>query len=1296
MIWKEPATLHALEEISSVSGELLNGLGEEDYSDEKSAPQATQASQRLHQLEQTQRDDDFGEVKVATRVSQIEGAEEVQAVVATLQMTMRGLVTYEMARSGTQGLVRLQSVVDTITSNSNGRALVISEQLLSAVHAGLVSLGVAQATQLLQHLGTLLTDYSLARNERAALVALDCIDFTAELWVPAETVEDAREIGINARELCSWYTMSIQRKTIAYWRVRVRYAAVLDTYLSIDRTQQLWDLGGSAWRSNVGEAIFPTAIIASLLADSDFRVRFRASYSAPALFTFMHENRFNPRLLFDDIKNNMLTNLDDHERVMTQILVNANIMIASAQRRRSPYYMLLVFAHHVPELAPQILAALEGVTARLGLAGVRELYSHYARYVQFAWVRDEYTPPMTIKAPELHGVATAREARAAVFKETASLFLVSPETLPAFADLCEVVGRDQRAASMECLPLAIAQVVLEAQNKSQDSKTIDAMIEASVNDLARLAGARDAEEVTNMVGSIAVEIAVEILAMLSETCWKASEPVLALNRAIASAFQQIVNIKHDIELVEGNPPNFDVESVQAGLQWIDNKFRIFSKAPCVFAITHSLLDRAAREPFVDGQRSKVLAAAFGLSQNIVVSRNAVILHTLSEDLRPFLGTSELLAVVGPILTWTVTEWLKVCDSTGTSAADLTAAIVGAAQALSNLFEDRSDSNERAVVDELAAFLVQSIAEVTNFRDSKAAAAQVLWPWKAFVTDQVPLETVQKALEDPVSGIPRFGVIKALASRTDVRDYSQRGVLLWSLQEALDSTAAPSVDEAAILADLIYDTGGEVEAPGLDFRAIKDRRTNWSGRPMSTHDEIKSAILYEVLKRCHDSDRLTAHEAYEAAIQLFSVPSTAGLLSIGILAQEHDDLADILSSPALSRPSQLRPRAIRSLSELSGEEWTRSGADFRLWITAFAQLLVDVRASDDPFYSQLVPLIDKDPGFAATTLPLIVHAILLQASIDVNADTRAQLSSYLQGLLRAKDSHIQTLTVIVELAVHLRRHPRPDIASEHSRRDLWLGLSWVALAEAAFSIDAHPTALLFLELAYEYERLFRSDDKALDARGQALLYRIYTSIDEPDGFYGRETSDVQEALIRRLRHEGRWSEALGVYGASFEGYSSEVSARSTTKSVAGVVSSLSSSGFPRLAMAILQPARAEGHIARDDLDSSLPYDLAWRISTWDLPVEPRAAGQSSAALYSALRATQATADIAASLAISGRALVSEVTKLSTVSLNSPLPDTNVLATVLALREVRRLSNIRVRGHLDSSLASELHIVPDGLR
>ena len=97
----------------------------------------------------------------------------------------------------------------------------------------------------------------------------------------------------------------------------------------------------------------------------------------------------------------------------------------------------------------------------------------------------------------------------------------------------------------------------------------------------------------------------------------------------------------------------------------------------------------------------------------------------------------------------------------------------------------------------------------------------------------------------------------------------------------------------------------------------------------------------------------------------------------------------------------------------------------------------------------------------------------------------------------------------------------------------------------------------------------------------------------------------------MHHEGQWNEAFHFHGAQLE------AERADSRSIGGILTSLHSVGFDRLAMTTLKSLGSLDQPNHSTI-SDLRYELGWRTETWDLP-DVSNNQIPGAAVYNALRA-----------------------------------------------------------------------------
>ncbi|KAK4047357.1 Serine/threonine-protein kinase tel1 [Microbotryomycetes sp. JL221] len=1320
-MWQQPETQVALNDVSTVLLSFVCGMNEEAANGgDVEMPLATQ---RLMEVEERERDDGFGEIKVANHSVQAAGRiNTLRASQATAISMLRAAVTSEMVSLGARGLVRLQPVINAILQADGAVAIAVTEPLLTAVRHGLVSLSIAQAEAILVHLGNnLLPDRRFARDERFTLLGLRLLETSVDLWVLPNDSGAADELFSHARRLCAWYVSNLVKRILASWRVRLQLVAFLDVYLGVDRAQQHWDAGGLAIQIPVehtrqGEVdsqgrqtkvvFLPTAILPSMLTDPDFRVRLRASSSAPALFTFMYENAVNSGPLFTDIRQNLkVQNLNEREQVMTGIVGLTNLVIASGNFRRAPYRTLLGIANASPTLANQVDAALAGVADRLGFTSLSGLYELFCRYCLHttAFVTDHQA--LVPILPSSVGCATMHEVRQIEFPHVMPLLVQRENLKHALDALLVTVGKTKQQALLQCLPQVAATTILFGVRADVHTKGGGISLNTAVHKVEQFvlqAGAETVLQQETLLSTLADEMAVSMLLQLHEGMWDPEKPhpALADDRSVQETFYKMLALPSSIHLVEALPPYFDLKVVMQSIVWLQQSYPVFTHTAGLYAVLHRMFAHVQRVPFIDLQRDALIATALALAIGHRQVRQASILDVVLKHLIELFKTIELASIVVGMLKWAINQLLGLACP----AEDLCSHLVKLAHDCHNHLQDSNIPRDaRTLFEGMWTFLHEKVDVLAAKSDPIVAAAMLMLPWDPIDNNKARFTDFETILTLPFSPVNKFRLAAAITRQQPGQSSTPRSVLLWHLIDQVSDADTLSAPDCEAFAELLYQSGGVVESPGL--LSLKQPHV----RIDDTEEKIKLTVIELVLRTLDGPDVHIGFTAFETSLLLFASFEN-GFNLVNQLSLKVQDLASILASSTISRRTQLEKAPSRELACLDQPEWQTLAQDYDSWVKAFCQLLCEAAATQgsdssadegDIFFAQLSRMAKADTDFATSMLPTLVHALLFKATNSGVYAPRDILTRYLQKLLKLSTASQKTVKAIVDVSVYLRQHPRPDLERSLDNCDRWLDVSWILLASGATRTDMPLAALQFLELAHEYQSLFKKSkdgqpvNKSSDGEGQALLYKIYESIEEPDGFYGRQSSDVRLSVIKRFHHEQQWAKAFSMHGADFES-TLQHHDRTRSETTAGVVQSLAMSGFNRLALSILQPARAEGRLTQRDVGDDLSHELAWRTTNWDLPSESQSLispGQlsSSARLYSVLHQLQSPQNLV--VESTQKAMIAETNKLASVSLHSPTPNAGVLSTILSLREIRSFPTWRVGDHMIDGLSVSLSHIPE---
>lgn len=250
-------------------------------------------------------------------------------------------------------------------------------------------------------------------------------------------------------------------------------------------------------------------------------------------------------------------------------------------------------------------------------------------------------------------------------------------------------------------------------------------------------------------------------------------------------------------------------------------------------------------------------------------------------------------------------------------------------------------------------------------------------------------------------------------------------------------------------------------------------------------------------------------------------------------------------------------------------------------------------------------------FAEPALPILVHSVLQidfpRQSANRNDSYSTVLSQYFTSILSSESANTSCIKCIVDVVLYLCQCRPPEV-KDPLAYDKWLNLDLLLLSRNAISCGAYTTALLFLELAAEHSDSIE-DGSANTERILFDIYRNYSHIDEPDGFYGIKTHDHRNFLVKRFHHEKQWDKAFRFHGASLEAGDNDPT------EAEGVLQSLHSFGIHNFAIKALQNTTGLKSVPNS---SEMSYHLGWCTETWDLPGKAEES-HLGAPLHHALRA-----------------------------------------------------------------------------
>jgi ataxia telangiectasia mutated family protein len=1155
----------------------------------------------------------------------------------------------------------------------------------------------------------LLPSYDFARSERMQMLAIQFLEATAPHWVVNQDVPT--EFASNSRDMTNWFIKLLAKCRISSWKIRLSLLGLLDLTVRLDPSSSAFD------DPDVESSVLPVTIIPRLIIDPDFHVRYHVAACIAHLFEICQRENAEIDRLWTDVSIQIPRDLDNFEVCVTAFLVLANIMIVSGRARRAPYDEILTFAVASQAALPDssryndhIECALSNVASRLGLRDLAHFYLLFAGHVTR---RSILRKQEHLRLPDrLCGYRTRKECVAAAFKETSAAFIAG-ERMAQFESHCNVLGKTRAAGLRECLPAAAADILIRGLARALRSHDPDtgAIQEAGdrIMQLAReteLVGMGDDDDERAVVCCMADQFMAEILALFYEadcTPRKDGPLLVALHDQpeAAQVLSKILAKAPTTELYAPCPPFAGAYDIVQTCRWMDHETDVFKQPAAVYGALLHLFTLIVQKPFINDQLRHLYAVALCLAFTGAWN-DATILRMVIHALTICHRQPELAPLTGSMLEWAVTSYLSLPVVVEKGDEWLSTILANAARAA----HSHANSNDVVVRSSglgLLVFLenrVRKLSVSSNEKfQSQATRAALLWPRGDLSMEDPEVAEIRETLDSPTVKTGKFRLARSLtkAKRSTRAESSRVG---WRILASNPSGDQIDLESSLAFVDFLFSNCGAVHPPTL-----RDVSASASGPVKSTKtarsavleaDDTRASLVSLMLVLMLDDDFKLVELAASTLRTIYALGSKAGTLPPPVEGE-----LNLLATPGLARTFEARQSPFRALDDLASPEWLKKSENVDAWLRDFTTFLADVQGCcAEPFYSQLVPLLSQSFEFSKHSLPLIVHSIL-HREISQRRDTaRISLSRYFGAILVHPQTDSRCTRHVVDIVNYFRQHPQPGSSSLVSG-DLWLQLDWTQLGRAAAGCGRYHDCLLFLELAREHggeetENFVSTTGKSTDSARQ-LLYEIYEHVDDPDGFYGIQSDDFKETLIRRYHHEERWTRAFKIHAADFES-SMPGSALPSSAATVSIVESLAASGFHRLALSVLRPASASGGIGEGvSSNNGLPYELAWRTQQWDIPLERNAQTTSAASLFSALRAIHRERDESTAMEALDASIVGEMRKAATVSADLPMPNREALATLLSLREVRmwRLECFR-RDRLPDKSKAWLRELDDGFR
>lgn len=953
--------------------------------------------------------------------------------------------------------------------------------------------------------------------------------------------------------------------------------------------------------------------------------------------------------------------------MLTRFVCLANILVASSAVRRGPYWHLIETCLYESTYVKHIESVLAVATQQIGLKHFRDLFEAYATQLAYSIRlsgRDFFLLP-----PTLLGYEDKKKCAQATFISfSPTNFLTDDHDGRPFAHHCRLIGTTVSNGLHVCFPNIIAYFIATRIDDQMDSSetgdvtfaiTNKSLLDAVCQKFSML-GTHD--QITKLICKKVDGIISAVLCMCGDMGVDGEESIaIALRRSSrpdASIEAYRVMSQFQSESVEGthspNIPAFSAFVVLRALEWLSSVARTTYTEPATYHVLQCLFT-AIQHCFIINEQIRLLTAlVLWVALNEDQFANATLLRVLMSGAASCLEQAELAHFAKGVLGWAFSK-ARVAQNELPHLMEVALRCAGIAAR----FHASTDSYLREFGTQLRSWLEQHVIALWQNVNLRASIAVFLdaWPDGCSEGFSVLQRKTTESVHVPIFSLQlppkyRFKAIRNLPRLAEgpfmSDDFPCRG--FWQLKECIPANGLSS-DETIAFADLLVAHSGQIRSYHIDSRpgkSISTRHINYSIK--EGEYAAKKAIIHYLLERMVIPDGNVVDAAYRS-LRLLAGHEPLSSLTFGSWPSEFRGDVTFLDFCPSALASQTT--GFVAVSDIFSQPVGLS-AHFDVWICSLASGLCATLATEDQFFAQIIDLFKSSVELSNEGLPVLLKEVLGRGRQKRDDKYRVTLSRYFTDVICNKETDVHCHRAIIDAIIHLRNFQLPE-SKDPLGYNRWLDINFSLLSNSAVICGAYTTALLFLELAAEYAQHGRRDA----VLPEQILFDIYSHIDEPDGFYGIRSNNLQNDLLRRFRHENQWDKAFQLHGAQFE-----IDREDYAVSL-GIAESLHSFGFNKLAMSTL---RSFGDLQNSE-SSSLTYQLGWRTGTWDLP-DVKAHETSGTSLYTALRAVHRDFDPRLKMVAVSKSMEREVQQLRVLGNENLFEIRQASQTLMCLTQIRR--------------------------
>ncbi|MBW0465571.1 hypothetical protein O181_005286 [Austropuccinia psidii MF-1] len=1193
-----------------------------------------------------------------------------------------------------------------ILDNCSGLEIIpIGIPVFNCLSAGLFCLTGKQMNQILENLGDrYLSTYLYSQNLSIRKLVIQIIQLSLPCWSNNKE-EQSVNLHMAARELFQYMFLQVHQDNLQAWELRHGLNVLLHTALKLDPHGVSWASGLEIPSKDNDLLYLPINLTLRFLQDDDFRVRHGAVIFAPRNFELIHPDQHQSVEYWREVISHLPPVASELEIMLTHSLCIINTFIVSEVIRPRAYHKLLNILIQPQETREDLLhfeivsILLKRAANQLGYSGLDELYKFYAAHVAFER-SSRKDPPLHVSekvvGKRLEEGKKIEVARAHLLAAGPQFYLSG--SLNAFQTCAHLAALKEDEALRLCFPHITAQLLARACTQASASKDatidIDHLVQPTMKALAHRSGFE--QDIMQLESD-------RIVAHLMACAYISSQDLDTIAKSMSersdrNVFQVLTSKLRKRHLCEPALPFYPILCIINAMKWVGQRYPVFTEPAMAYSIISHTFAALFRSPFInDHLRAICTLSIFIALSHSVISNCLPILSLLLQGSLPLISSEEHFQSICTLIQWSIGKilqpgslHLKGHDLAGQLIISIVEAIKSVADSSSN---NRDDAN---VARDFNAWLLNHVKTTssTGSTHSKTLCNYVLlhWPEKQELITRCNATSL---IHTCLTSASSFRLIQHFDDVALPEDKEEAGIILYNLLLSVRETKSQvRIEDCKAYLKLLYKNSGIITPPRLGRAVASSTKSNLGEAALNSEAEIISQIFAITTLLLQTSDfqlmlRISEFIHKGSSLEMCPDFQDPHCWVPPLLAGR----ASLISHQTLCRPYDVHqlanPAYLNNFSALEG-----LAKSSKQWTSGFLQLLIASRAESRPFYSQLSSLIEINDELAAELLPRVLHANLLHEAQSQLSTLKKKVSQHISAILRSSSTDQMVIARVLNLITYLRYHPRPG--DDPLGSDKWLQVSWIEIAKHATQLGNSALGFLFIEVGREHG-LSVDLSSLTDPDLQSILGRLCANAPEPDAFYSLSPTDPMNFLLQRYQHESLWDSAFGLHGAILEG--TNVASPEFSEAMTLIANYLSNSGLNRLAHAVLDTQRSNHHSHQNQLgldstkaqvQSTLPFELAWRASNWDLPVTDQLDLDSSTRVYGALQSYNRDRDLRLQTQVLETCMLGQFQELVKTTIGSAQTCSKVIGSALALCDI---SSLLRRGKEEETFKSFLTL-PSG--